>query len=239
MNEVVRLFPKLDFGEFAVEPAVADDAVLRRRFAGEIIGLRGAGDGGKRGRDVRERAAPAKFRDARRVFADERLGEADDVDDGEPVHFVASRAIREWPATIFCVVHFVDFHAAPDFLEQRDGQFAAEVFAEFFEAGQNCRQICVVRVQQFVGEQFEAEFFQQIQNARGGCRIQQTDVARVNHVERDADGHGVAVAKSGNAKAAPACARPSGRNPAGARNPSQTDRRWWRCGRGAARRSGG
>ena len=72
VDEVVGLFPELDFGEFAVEPAVADDAVLRRRFAGEIIRLRGAGDGGKRRRDVRERAALGKVRDARRVFADER-----------------------------------------------------------------------------------------------------------------------------------------------------------------------
>ena len=93
LNEVVRLFPELDFGKFAVEPAVADDAVLRRRFAGEIIRLRGAGDGGKRGRDLRERAAFAKFRDARRVFADERFGEADDVDDGEPVHQALARMI--------------------------------------------------------------------------------------------------------------------------------------------------
>jgi hypothetical protein len=87
VNDVIRLFPKLNFGKLAVEPAVADDAVLRRRFAGEIIGLRRAGHGGKCGRDVRERAAFAKFRDARRVFADERFGEADDVDDGEAFSF--------------------------------------------------------------------------------------------------------------------------------------------------------
>ena len=86
LDQVIGLLPELDFGEFAVVPAVADDAVLRRQFAGEIIGLRGAGHRRKCGRDLRERAALAKFRDARRVFADERLGEADDVDDGEPVH---------------------------------------------------------------------------------------------------------------------------------------------------------
>jgi hypothetical protein len=40
-----------------------------------------ASDGGKCGRDVCKRAAFAEFRDARRVFTDERLGEADDVDD--------------------------------------------------------------------------------------------------------------------------------------------------------------
>jgi len=67
VNNMVRLFPKLDFRQFAIEPAVADDAVLRGRFAGEIIGLRGAGDGGKRGRNLRKRAALAKGGDARRV----------------------------------------------------------------------------------------------------------------------------------------------------------------------------
>src|SRR5665213_1706242 len=92
VNNVIRLSPKLDFGLLAVEPAVADDAVFRRRFAGEIIRLRGAGDGGKRWRDLRERAAFAEFCEARRVSADERFGEADDVDDGEPVHLLRPRS---------------------------------------------------------------------------------------------------------------------------------------------------
>src|ERR1019366_6288215 len=83
---MVSLFPKLDFGQLAVEPAVADDAVLRRCFAGEIIRLRGAGDGGECGCDVRQRAALAEGCDARRVFAYQRLGETDHIDDSEPVH---------------------------------------------------------------------------------------------------------------------------------------------------------
>ena len=94
LHQMVGLFPELDFGQFAVVPAVADDAVLRRRFAGEIIGLRGAGDCGKCGRDVGQRAALAKFRDARRVFADERFGQADDIDDGKPVHRESGRPAR-------------------------------------------------------------------------------------------------------------------------------------------------
>src|ERR1039458_7212451 len=57
VNNAVGLFPELHFRKFAIIPAVADDAVLRRRFAGEIIRLRGAGDGGKGGRDVRARGA--------------------------------------------------------------------------------------------------------------------------------------------------------------------------------------
>ena len=80
------MLPKLCFSKFAIEPAIADDTVFRRRFAGEIIGLRGASHCGKRGHDVRECAASAEFRDARRVFADERFGQADDIDDSEAVH---------------------------------------------------------------------------------------------------------------------------------------------------------
>jgi hypothetical protein len=83
---VVGLLPELHFGKFTVEPAVSDDAMLRWRCPGKIIGLRGAGDGGKRGRNVRQRAACPEFSDARRVFADERFGETDDIDDGETVH---------------------------------------------------------------------------------------------------------------------------------------------------------
>ena len=33
-----------------------------------------------------QRTAPAKFREARRVFADKRFSQADDVDDGEALH---------------------------------------------------------------------------------------------------------------------------------------------------------
>jgi hypothetical protein len=86
------LLPKLDFGEFAVEPAIADDAVPCRRCSRKIIRLRSACDGGKRRRDVRERAAAAKFRDAWRVFADESSRETDNIDDGQPVYFSLTRS---------------------------------------------------------------------------------------------------------------------------------------------------
>ena len=89
VNDVVGLLPKLDFSEFTIEPAVADDAVFGWWFTGEIVRLRGAGHCRKRRRDVRQRATVTEFRDARRVFTDERFGEADDVDDGQAVHAVA------------------------------------------------------------------------------------------------------------------------------------------------------
>ena len=34
-------------------------------------------------------------------------------------------------------VHFVNFEALPDSAQQGDGEFAAEVFPKFFEAGQD------------------------------------------------------------------------------------------------------
>jgi hypothetical protein len=37
MNDVVGLLPKLCLGKLTVEPAIANDAVFRGRFAREII----------------------------------------------------------------------------------------------------------------------------------------------------------------------------------------------------------
>ena len=52
-NDGVRLLPEMDLVQFAMEPTIAHDAVSRGRFAGEIVRLRRAGDGGKCGADVR------------------------------------------------------------------------------------------------------------------------------------------------------------------------------------------
>ena len=68
--------------------------MLRRQFACEMIGLRGAGNGRKRRRNLSQHAALAEFCDARRMFADERFSQPDDVDDGEPVHQALARMIR-------------------------------------------------------------------------------------------------------------------------------------------------
>ena len=151
----------------------------------------------------------AKFRDARRVFADERLGQADDVDDGEPVHagssardpiLFATRAA--WRSAQFVnglddfgQIHFVDFDAPADFA-------AASVMVNSpprcsrnsFKPREHLQIAVGGDVQQFVGEKFEAELFQQRKDALGGFGVEQTDVARINHVQRDADGDGFAVA---------------------------------------------
>jgi len=82
VNDVIGLLPELDFGQFAVVPAVADDAVRVGCGASQVGGLRGAGDGGERGFNARFIAARGKLANARRVLADERVREADDIDDG-------------------------------------------------------------------------------------------------------------------------------------------------------------
>ena len=142
LHQVIGLFPKMDFGEVAVVPAVAHDAVLRRRLAGEIVGLRGAGDGREGGGDPRERAAPAELRQARGVPDQERFREADDIDDGEPVHAGSISWLSVFPSAQLVNgggngfgIHRVDFHAAADFRQQGDGELAAQVLAEFFQAG--------------------------------------------------------------------------------------------------------
>ena len=45
------------------------------------------------------------------------------------------------------VVHFVHFDALANRLEQRDGKFAAEVFAEFFQAAQKDQRVGGVDVE--------------------------------------------------------------------------------------------
>src|SRR5688572_13212091 len=67
-------------------PAVTDDAVLGRRLAGQIGGLSRTRHRGKGRRDSRQPAAFDEFREMRRVFADEGLGESDDIDDRGAIH---------------------------------------------------------------------------------------------------------------------------------------------------------
>jgi len=80
-DETVRLFPELNFGQFAIVPAVGDDAVIRRRLTGEIIGLGGAGDCGESGANGREEIARDECVEFRGVRAKAGLAQTDDVDD--------------------------------------------------------------------------------------------------------------------------------------------------------------
>src|SRR5262249_43784246 len=85
-HQVIRLLPELDLSQFAVVPPVAYNAVLRRWIAGQVRRLCRASDRRKRGHDGLRPSFLAKPRNAWRVLSDQRLGEADDVDDGGPLH---------------------------------------------------------------------------------------------------------------------------------------------------------
>jgi hypothetical protein len=73
-------------GVVAVIPAIGDDAVITSEPAGQIGGLRGAGDGGEDGLDEGGAVALDEGTDRRGVLADEPGGEADDVQDGGALH---------------------------------------------------------------------------------------------------------------------------------------------------------
>src|SRR5690242_18154042 len=83
---MVGLLPELDFGKFTVIPAIRHDAVRVRRSAGEISGLRGASDGRERGFNARFISTCGEVTDARRVLANEGIGEANNVNDGGAFH---------------------------------------------------------------------------------------------------------------------------------------------------------
>ena len=74
-DNMIGLFPKLHFRQFSIVPAVADNAVLRRRPAGQIIRLRGASHRGKRRLNPAQRAPRPKGVDARRVGSEQRFGQ--------------------------------------------------------------------------------------------------------------------------------------------------------------------
>src|SRR5665213_2224019 len=54
-------------------------------------------------------------------------------------------------------VDLVDFHAAPDAVEQCQCQFASKMFTEFLKPLEDEKLIVRIHVQHFVGEKFEAK----------------------------------------------------------------------------------
>ena len=102
-DQLVGLLPKLHLGQVAVIPAIGDDAVLGGACAGEVVGLRGGGDGGESGVEVDDRAALAEGGDVRESLAQERLREADDIQDGGALHRAAACQRQPATATIFRV----------------------------------------------------------------------------------------------------------------------------------------
>ena len=96
LNQMIGLFPELNFRQFAIEPTVTDNAVFARSFSGEISGLRRASDGRKCRNNFCHRPAFQKFPDTRRVLADEGISKANNVDDRGAFHtfFVAADVRR-------------------------------------------------------------------------------------------------------------------------------------------------
>ena len=85
-------------------------------------------------------------------------------------------------------VDVVDFEALADRAEESDGQFAAEMLAEFFEAAEDDRLVFCVYVQQFVSEQFKTEHLEEadadldvIRDSveQRGCVVQVNGLGRV------------------------------------------------------------
>jgi hypothetical protein len=91
------------------------------------------------------------------------------------------------------LVHGVDFDAAADFLEEGDGQLAAEMFAKFLKSSEEVKLAGIVGTQKFIREERKAEPANEVQNARGRIFGEQTGVAGVNDIKGDADGDGFAV----------------------------------------------
>ncbi len=91
-------------------------------------------------------------------------------------------------------VHFVDFKALTDGFEQGDGKFATKVFAKFLQAVEENEGMSGIGVEEFIGVKFEAEGFEELKHAFGRGGIKEAGIARINYIERDANGDGLAMA---------------------------------------------
>src|SRR5581483_2952909 len=90
--------------------------------------------------------------------------------------------------------HLVDFETLTNGLEQGDGKLAAKVFPEFLQAIEEDERLAGIGVKEFVGKQFEAERFEELEDAFSGGGVEEAGVAGINHIERDAHGDGFAMA---------------------------------------------
>ena len=85
-HQAVRLPPEAHLAVLAHVPAVADDAVSVGVDAGQVVGLRRAGDGGKCGFDRNRGRVASPSRDRWRAARDEVGGQADDIEDDGLLH---------------------------------------------------------------------------------------------------------------------------------------------------------
>ena len=86
MNQVVGLFPELNLSQFAIVPTIGHDAVVCWSQTCQVSGLRRACHRWKRWLDPRQRTLHPKGIDSRCVFAQQRFGQTDDIDDGGARH---------------------------------------------------------------------------------------------------------------------------------------------------------
>ena len=86
LDQTLRLFPKVDFSQRPVIPAVADNAVLRRASPGHIVGLRRARHPRKRRSHARNRSGPGKLRNPGHLRPDEPPRQPHHIDHRHALH---------------------------------------------------------------------------------------------------------------------------------------------------------
>src|SRR5215468_5219582 len=90
-------------------------------------------------------------------------------------------------------IYFVDFHAASDPGKQRDSKFPAQMLAEIGETFQQQRPASRVTPPKLVMPQYEPEPLQKSHHTLVLAGRETSGQNRIASVERDADGHGLAV----------------------------------------------
>src|ERR1041385_2647674 len=84
--------------------------------------------------------------------------------------------------------------ALPDAFQQCHGQLSSKMLPKFLQPCQHDQCVFRIHVEQFVRVQLETKRLQQIEHLFRGSGFEKTQLARINRVERDTDGHGFAVA---------------------------------------------
>ncbi len=143
--------------------------------------------------------------------AEERFGEADDIEDGGAFHGQPGKstvgavnfgapgvALFQFVNGLddFGQVHFVDFEALADCLEQGDGQSPPRCSRNSSRPLRTTRDWAESAWSSSLAKRSKPSSSSKSQHAFGGGGVEKTHVARVNHVQRDADGDGFAVADS-------------------------------------------
>lgn len=87
----------------------------------------------------------------------------------------------------------MDIHSFAEVLEEEDGEFATEVFAELIEACKNAAVAGGVGPIEGGVIGFQAELLENVEDALGMFGFEETDFFGVNRVERESDRDGFGV----------------------------------------------